>query len=216
MAILTISRKLGSNGNKIAKAIAEKLDYRLVDKDFIAAVLEEYGLVEFDREYDHLPSVWERLDLEKKDRREILVDMVNRVIRAVAKMDNVVILGRSGYIILNDFANVLNIRIHSPMSHRAVQIAEDNGISVEEAEEIAIQSDKVSANFVETFYGVDWEATRTFDFVINREKIPMEFVINNLVKATQYLAKKELDPAKTTASIEDDITLQKMILEQFE
>jgi len=216
MAILTISRKLGSNGNKIAKAVAEKLGYRLIDKDFIGAVLEEYGLVEFDREYDHLPSIWERLDLEKKDRREVLVDMINRVVRAVAKMDNMVILGRSGYLILNEYANVLHVRIHAPISHRAAQIAAEKGISVEEAEKITTQSDKVRADFVKTFYGVDWEATRSFDFVINREKIPAEFVINNLVKATRYIEEKDLDPATITASIEEDATLHKAILEQFE
>ncbi|MBT4843273.1 MAG: cytidylate kinase-like family protein [Anaerolineae bacterium] len=216
MAVLTISRKLGSNGNKIAKAVAEKLGYRLIDKDFIGAVLEEYGLVEFDREYDHLPSIWERLDLEKKERREVLVGMIQRVVRALAKMDNMVILGRSGYLILNEYANVLNVRIHAPMLHRAAQIATEKGISVEEAEEIATQSDKVSANFVETFYGIDWDDTRTFDFVINGEKIPAEFVANNLVKATRYIEEKELDSAKTTASIKEEATLRSVILEQFE
>lgn len=215
MAVLTISRKLGSGGSKIAKAVADELGYRLVDKDFIGAVLEKYGLVEFAREYEHRPNIWERLDIEKKERRDVLVDMLNRLIRTVARMDNVVILGRSGYLILRDFSNVLNIRIHSPLAHRVAEIAAERGISAEEAERIARQSDKVRADFVETFYGVDWEATRWFDFVINREKIPAEFVINNLVKATRYIEQKDLDPATTTASIEDDAILRKAILEQF-
>ncbi len=216
MAVLTISRKLGSKGDFIAKQVSEKLGYKLVDKKFIGSVLEKYGLVEFDREYDHLPSIWERLDLEKEERRDVLVDMFNRVIRAVAREDNIVILGRSGYVVLADFANVLNVRVQAPLRYRITEIAAKENISVEEAEKLIKQSDKVSANFVESFYGVDWDDINAFDIVINGEKIPANLAINCLAGAMRNLSEKELDIAKTTASIKRDATLRKVILEKFE
>lgn len=216
MAVLTISRKLGSGGDQIAQKVAETLGYKLVDKDFIGAVLEEYGLVEFDREYDHLPSIWERLDLEKSERREVLVNMLDRVVCAVARLDDVVILGRSGYVILKEFVNVLNIRVQAPLAYRAMQIAAEQDISLPKAEEIATQNDKVRANFVETYYGIDWEDCSPFDIVVNMEKLPADFTAESLVEALRALDAEDLGAAQTTASIPEDANLREAILEQFD
>lgn len=215
MAVLTISRKLGSGGDQIAQKVAKMLNYKLVDKDFVGAVLEEYGLVEFAREYDHPPSIWERLDLEKTERRDVLVEMLDRVVRAVAKLDNVVILGRSGYVILKEFVNVLNIRVQAPLAYRAMQIAAEQDISLSEAQEIVLRNDKIRADFVETYYGVAWEDASLFDIVVNMEKLPVDFMAQCLVAALRALDAKELGTAKTTAFIADDVNLREAILEQF-
>ncbi len=45
MAIITISRQMGSGGIPIAQKVAEKLGYTLVDGDAILAVAEQYGLL---------------------------------------------------------------------------------------------------------------------------------------------------------------------------
>ena len=90
MAVITISRELGCDGDTIAQEVAKKLGYHLIDKEFVGAVISKYGLVEFDREYDHLPSFWEKFDTQKEERHEVLVKMLNRVIRAVAQHGNVV------------------------------------------------------------------------------------------------------------------------------
>ncbi len=44
MAIITISREMGSGGIPIVHAAVEKLGYTLVDGDAIANVAGEYGL----------------------------------------------------------------------------------------------------------------------------------------------------------------------------
>ena len=54
MAVITVSREFGSGGDVIARNAAEALGYNFVDKEFIGKVLNQYGLVEFDKEYDAL------------------------------------------------------------------------------------------------------------------------------------------------------------------
>ncbi len=152
--------------------------------------------------------------MQKEERREVLVDMLNRVIRAVAQHGNVVILGRSGYVILNEFADVLNVRIQAPKSFRVQRVAEQDGSSLEKAEEKVLESDKVRSIFIETFYDIQWESVNDFDICINRSKIPVSLIVNSLSTATQALAKQDITPL--TSSIEVDATLAKAISEEFD
>jgi cytidylate kinase len=214
MAVLTISRKIGSDGDTIARTAAERLGYDFVDKELIGAVLGEYGLVEFDREYDHLPTFWEKFDIQREERRAVLADMLNRVLRAVAQRGNVVILGRSGYVVLAEFADVLHVRIQAPEAFRVGNTAVQANIPLEEAETIVQQDDKIRAAFVKTFYGVDWEATNAFDLTINRGKIAPELAVDWLVDAVRALEKREADDQPTTALIQVDANLAEAVSEE--
>ena len=98
MTVITISREFGSGGDLLAEKVAHALGYHLVDKAFVSAVLGQYGLSEFDSEYEKQPGFWEGFDTEKAERRDTMVRMLNQVVRAVARHGNVVILGRSGAI----------------------------------------------------------------------------------------------------------------------
>src|SRR5512136_3007919 len=118
MPVITISREYGSEGESIAERIAQTLGYHLVDKEFIGAVLGQYGLVEFAWEYDTLPGFWDRFDAERGKRRAVMVDMLNQVLRAVAHHGDMVILGRSGFAALSGFADVLHVRLKAPFSIR--------------------------------------------------------------------------------------------------
>ena len=52
MTVITISREFGSGGDLLAEKVAHSLGYHLVDKAFVSAVLCQYGLAEFDVEYE--------------------------------------------------------------------------------------------------------------------------------------------------------------------
>jgi cytidylate kinase len=165
--VITISREFGSEGENIAEKIAETLSYHLVDKNFISDMLVDYGVVEFDREYENMPGFWERLIGEREKLRDESVDMFNRIVSAIASHGNVVIVGRSGFEVLIDFADVLRVRLQAPLSVRVDEVMTQQNITHEQAEELVIESDKVRMAYVEEFYRVPWEAIRAFDLVIN-------------------------------------------------
>ena len=83
MSVITISREFGSEGDSIAERVAQTLGYHFVDKEFVGTVLSQYGLVEFDREYETLPSFREKFNAQREKRRDVMVDMLNQVVRAV-------------------------------------------------------------------------------------------------------------------------------------
>ena len=55
MTVITISREFGSGGDVLAEKVAHSLGYHLVDKAFVSAVLRQYGVAEFDVEYENRP-----------------------------------------------------------------------------------------------------------------------------------------------------------------
>ena len=100
MSVITISREFGSVGDDIGERIAQGLGYHFVDKEFIGDLLSQYGLVNFESEFETPPSFWEGFNAQRGQRRGAMVSMLNRVVQAVACHGDVVIQGRSGFAML--------------------------------------------------------------------------------------------------------------------
>ncbi len=211
MTVITISREFGSEGDFIARKVAQSLGYHVVDRAFLGEVLGQYGLVEFDKEYASLPGFWEKFDAQREKRRDTIVNMLNQVVRAVGQHGHVVIMGRSGFVILEGFADVLHVRIQAPFSIRVARIMAQQQIDFEQAEATVRAQDKVRMAFIEEFYRVPWKAMEAFDLVINTDKISPELAATWVVEAARgFLAHP--DPQKPTiASITVDPILARTV-----
>ncbi len=163
MSVITISREFGSEGDTIARQVAQSLNYHFVDQKFIGDILGQYGYVEFDKEFTTLPTFWERFDAQREKQRDLIAQMLNQVIEAVAHHGNVVLLGRVGFEVLGKYTNVLHVRLQAPFPVRVRRIMTQQGISLEEAESAVKQSDKMRVAFVEEFYKVPWGSIHAFD-----------------------------------------------------
>jgi len=129
------------------------------------------------------------------------MDMLNRVIRAVAHHGNVVILGRSGFEVLGRFADVLHVRLQAPFSVRMKRIMDEKQISLKQAESTVKQNDKVRIAFIEEFCKVPWNAIHAFDLVINTGKITPVLATNWIVDSAKASTINLDENKPTTASI---------------
>lgn len=214
MPAITISRELGSQGRQIAKSTAQVLGYHFMDKSTIGMVLGEYGLVEFGREYEALPGFWERFDARRMERREEVINMLNRVILALARHGNIVILGRCGFAVLHGYTDVLNVRIQAPLHLRIAQVMNDHSFTdIKRAESFVKDNDQIRTAFIESFYGVRWDSATAFDLVIDTSKTSPEQATVWLVAAAKDLEQKKETDAKTTSTIPLDSTLNAAICE---
>lgn len=196
MAVLTISREFGSGGSSIARQVAHTLGYRFVDKQTIEKVLIEYGFVEFRQEYDSVPGFWASFDL----RRAEMMEMLNRVILALAKHGDVVILGRGSFAVLAGFVDVLNVRIQAPLPIRVRRVMAQQKIVVVSAAEAKVkENDLLRATFIESLYGVKWDTASVFDLVIDTHKIYPELAVGWLAETAQALSHKETTSSDRTA-----------------
>ncbi len=213
MSVITISREFGSEGDYIAQQVAQTLNYHFVDQKIIGTILGEYGYVEFDNEYATLPTFWERFDAQRGTQRDEMVKMLNRVIQAIAKHGNVVLLGRSGFEVLGGFADVLHVRLQAPFSVRVGRVMAQQKIPIEQAESVVKNNDKVRVAFVEEFYRVPWDAIHAFDLVVNTGKISPDLAASWVVDGVKTPVTSPEIERSTTASILVDSILSRAVSE---
>jgi cytidylate kinase len=211
MSVITISREFGSVGDDIGERIARGLGYHFVDKAFIGDLLSQYGLVNFEKAFETPPGFWEGFNAQRGQQRDAMVNMLNRVVEAVARHGDVVIQGRSGFAILGGFADVLHVRMWAPLSVRVEHVMTQKRMTAEQAAVSVKDGDKVRRSFVEGFYGVPWDAIQAFDLVINTGKIPPDQAMTWVIDAAKALALSPATGELTTSSIEVDSILTKAI-----
>ena len=206
MSVITISREFGSEGDAIARKVAQALDYHFVDQKFIGTILTQYGYVEFDKELSSLPTFWERFDAQREKQRDVMANMLNQVIQAVAHHGHVVILGRSGFEVLGGFADVIHVRLQAPFPVRVGRVMEQQGLSFEQAETAVKESDKTRVAFVEEFYKIPWDSIHAFDMVLNTGKISPDLATNWLVDIAKVpVSSFEIDKPTTDSIVVDRI-----------
>jgi cytidylate kinase len=211
MSTITISREFGSVDDDFGERIAQALGYHCLCKEEIVALLSQYGMVEFDREYETQPGFWEGIKPLRDQRRSEMVTMLNQVVQAVAQHGNVVIQGRSGFAVLADYADVLHVRLQAPLSVRIERVAALQEMTAEQAAVVVNERDRVRTAFVEKFYGVPWDAIRAFDLVINTGKISPDLALTWVVSAVKALALSPATGIPTTRSIVVDSVLAKAV-----
>jgi cytidylate kinase len=188
----------------------------LVGKELIGALLSEYGLVEFDKQYERLPSFWERFNAQREQRREQIVLMLNQIVPALAQHGNVVIVGRSGFAILRGYGDVLNVRVQASLAARVSHTALQQSLTAGQAEANILEADKGRAAFIESFYKVRWNDATAFDLVINTGKVAPELAVNWVVQAARALDERGTEHGPTCADIEVDPILAKAVSKALE
>jgi cytidylate kinase len=216
MSVITISREFGSEGDLIARQVAQALNHHFVDRKLIGNVIGQYGYVEFDKEYATLPSFWERFDAQREKDRDTMVSLLNRVIQAVARHGNVVILGRSGFEVLRGFADVLHVRLQAPFIVRVQRVMAQQNLSPEDADALVRENDKVRVGFVEEFYRVSWNSIQSFNLVIDTGRITPDAATKMIVDAAENLDTTLSVDAPSVTSIEVDRIMAESVSEVLE
>ena len=212
MAVITISREYYALSSATAQKIADELGYFLVTKDTLEKVLRQFGQVQLQEIYD-APNFWASVDPNNVE----LISLLNQTIQGFAKQDNMLVLGRGGYLLLQDYANALNIRIKAPVEVRIKRLmAQQPNLKRAEAETLLKQNDEARANFVKDFYGQDFYNTRAFRLMLDTGVITPQTAAKWIIAAARSLDTQSFENAKVTQSIELDKVLENTIKQVIE
>lgn len=209
MAVITISRLVGSKGTAIGKEVAKRMNYHYVDIELVQEIMNQYGEPEFKNIYDTKLSIWDKYSNITND----LLGFFKRVMLSIAKSGNAVIIGRGSFVSLGKYADVLDVMIYAPMDIRIKAIMEIRGISdLEKAENYIINKEKIRQSFIEQTYNVKWNQIDNFDMVFNTGKFNPELVTDTIVKAGKELeSKKAVLSGLVTSDIEADEVLDNTV-----
>ena len=175
MAIITISREMGSGGIPIAHKAAEKLGYTLIDGEAIAKVASSYGLtLEALEKADEKPPAF----VEKHDAKvEIDFHRVELIILEYALKGNVIIYGRGGQDLLTGINSVLRVRVIAPFEDRIERWAEREWLDPDLARVLVRKSDQQRAGFIKYYFDRDWEDPLGYDLIVNTQRLSEETAV---------------------------------------
>lgn len=197
MAIITISREMGSAGIPIAHMLAEKLGYTLLDGETIKEAALNYGVSPdaLENADEKPPAFIEKLD----EKAEIDLHYIELIILEYALKGNVIIYGRGGQDLLQEIKSILRVRIIAPFEERVERWAEREWLDPDLARIMVRRSDQQRAGFIKYYFDRNWDDPLGYDLIINTSKLTEETAVKiicngvkdqNLVDLKQNCKKK--------------------------
>ncbi|MCC7377405.1 MAG: cytidylate kinase-like family protein [Verrucomicrobiales bacterium] len=169
---IAISREFGSDGTRLARAVGERLNWKVFDKEIVDEVARHAHvrnqLVECVDEPTR--SSWRRRESrlstsEVLGRREYLYHL-EQVILALGHLGSAVLVGRGAHLLLAEPSTV-RVRVVAPLVDRIRRVAEHDHVTLGEAERRVETVDGERAAFVRNAFGQEISAAGGYDLVIN-------------------------------------------------
>ncbi len=191
MAIITISREMGTGAYFIAKEVARKLKYTLVDGQKIAEMAPKYGLS---------PDMLDRVDekppayITAEDRLHAAqLNTIELILLDYAKKGNVILYGRGAQDLLKGLSGVLRVRFVAPFDERVEMFAEREWIDPDLARELIRKSDHQRGGFIHFYFDRDWQDPLGYDLVINTSRMSKGAAADVIVAAAKDAKLKEAE-----------------------
>jgi cytidylate kinase len=181
--VITISREYGSGGTTLARSIAERLNWQVVDDPLVEEIARRAQVhPDVARRYDEsvnpwfqrlIQSLWrggfegsasrvERVAFDADDMARLWA----QVIRETAEMGKAIVVGRGGQCILRDRKDAFHVSLHAPIELRVENLRRtlqrDEGLA-----ELAEDTDRRRAAHIQRYFGEDWKDFRLYHLVIN-------------------------------------------------
>ena len=173
---ICFSRKIGGGALEIADLLAEKIDYRVVDRELLEHIAQDKDLSKqtvdfFDERYPGKMS--ELASMLFGEKSFVMSDYVKNLIRAVytfANMGSSIFVGRGAHLILPR-ERVLAVRIICSAQYRINRLANILDVEENEAGKLLQHIDQEQRAFFKKAFGKKDASPYEFDLVINRDFI---------------------------------------------
>jgi len=217
MAVITMSRQIGSGGDEVADRVAKDLGLRMFDKGLMMRVAAEVGIheseiVDYSEEEYQARNFFARLFSRQRAVASVTtrtrgslgaeetstqvldearaIDLIRATMGAAYERGNVLIIGRGGQAILEDKPDVLHVRVVAPLEDRVRQLQAQTNLTAPQARRLAMERDRATAEYLRTFHNIDWDDPTLYHLVVNTGRLG----INRSVEFIEAAA-KALDEA---------------------
>ncbi|WP_099465421.1 MULTISPECIES: cytidylate kinase-like family protein [Parabacteroides] len=179
--VLTIGRQFGSGGREIGQKLAKSLGIAYYDKELLSVAAKESGLCEdvfeqaderassglayaFTMGYSYMSMFTPFNDILSND---ALFKLQSDAIRKLAETESCILVGRCADYILRDDTACISFFIHNTMENRIQRILESQQITVEQAKELIVKTDKSRAAYYNYYTNKAWGVASSYNFSID-------------------------------------------------
>ncbi len=199
--VLTIAREYGSGGGSIARRVAERLGWNLLDKTLVERIARAAQVdPELAQRYDERVDSW----LHRISRKglwyggfdavaafsgtqvfdaETMVALARTLIEEACAGGNCVIVGRGSQCVLQDRKDVLHVFIYAPWPERVARVRERTQAAAD-VESLIRTVDQQRAGYIRTHFGCDWTDPHLYHMLLSSE-LGDENVARIIVEAIQ-------------------------------
>lgn len=184
---VTLSRMSGSGGRTVAARLAEYLQektqsecpWTVFDGNLVEKVLQEHhlpaGLAEYMPE-NHQPLVADTLEemLGLHPSTWTLVQKTSQTIWQLAKMGNVILVGRGAHVITGSMERVFHVRLVGSVQKRAKRVAAVFHLSEAAALEQIHREDAGRRKYLREHFGKDLDDPLLYHLVVNTDRVSYE------------------------------------------
>lgn len=199
---MCVSRAVGAGGEEVGRLVAERLGYRYVNEEIVAAAAAKAGLdAEAVADAERRRSFIRRL-LEGASAgdavetyafggfvaatgTEDLRGVIRETIEEAAAQGDVVIVAHAASFALAGRPDVLRIFVTAPAPTRAERSAQAEGLESKEAAKAIKDSDKARADYLRRFYEIDDELPTHYDLVVSTDVLSVEQAAEIVAHAAQ-------------------------------
>ena len=189
MAVITISRELGSNGAKVVDLLCDELGYCRVDKEVLHQIAQEAGVdvkavLATERDVTRKPklisnqmtSLYGRQPTAFGKQGDMSDLTYTRIVRETmvkfAQEGNATIVGRGGQIILQDWPGALHVHLYAPKAARIQELVARHSISTLDAERRIERSDEQKRMYIRNLHkNANWKDLKYYHLAIDTSKI---------------------------------------------
>jgi cytidylate kinase len=190
--IITISREFAAGGSEIARLVADRLGWTLVDNQVIDEVAARAGLTrdEVAEREERAPGFVERLartlatsvpefvvpegSALPDSTEEMLVRITERVVAELAAGGRVVMVGRAAPAVLASHPAALHVRVVAPRAVRIERAMARLGLDRKQAEKLLDETDANRARYHRQYYGRDWVDPINYHLTLNSSALGLE------------------------------------------
>ena len=186
---ITISRQTGAGGHRLANAILNRMQqlkdlsvfdgWQILDKELCKTILSERNLkgsldVLLSEEYhSHLEDYI--LDLLSGNAPQSAARLeAFKVIRKLATLGKVIVVGRGGACLTRDLPYGVHVRLVAGHESRTQRIMATLKATDIQARKLIAQRDRERAKLIKIYFGKDIDDPLLFDMICNTDTVPLE------------------------------------------
>jgi cytidylate kinase len=205
MAVITISNEFGTQRQKVAAGVAERLGYEYIGDELLAEIAKDLNLSKHEAKtflHTSKSSILRFVDRYTCSVVQRVVDgehgclddnayyeKTKELVERIYESGNAIIVGWGGQCILKDKPNTLHVRLRKDTALKARELVEKHEYSQKAAEKKVKQEENDLRAYIKQYFNQDWNDARLYDLVIDMGKTSVEQAVEIIC---EHLKHREL------------------------
>jgi cytidylate kinase len=198
--LITISREYGAGGSSVARDVAQRLGWRLVDNELVEEISRRAGMSpsQAAERIERGPTLVERVarafaaltpealtppSVQPPEAEDARIQRITEQVIADTAGNHAVLVGRAAVAVIGRQHGALHVKLIGALEYRRAVIADRLGLSETEADQRVRDVDAHRAAYHRRWYQRDWSDPRNYHLVINTGWVGLERAADLVVEA---------------------------------